>query len=236
MGKNQGALGFFGIFIAFSILISGAGGFVVALIAQKTIKRMSGASAEDVFEPFARHVSGRVEEPPPGWFGLKLKPPSVWFEHAGLPAVLRIEVEGAGKHQVAYTVLEFTLAEASPVDLRVYPQGLFQKLGKWLGMQDIEVGDAAFDEHFVVQASRESAAATFLSAGVRRALLGLSDWRRRAVTSVLGSTEYIELQLSGHSLKLRTIGFLNSAEQMIGFYELSGRVVDALFGPEKSQQ
>ena len=38
----------------------------------------------------------------------------------------------------------------------VYRRGFFSDLGKWLGMQDIEVGDPAFDDDFVVKGNDEA--------------------------------------------------------------------------------
>jgi hypothetical protein len=232
--KNPGALGFFGVFIVFSMLMMGGFAAVIALVIPTMARRMSGKHLGDVFEPFAQHVSGRVETPPPRFWGLHRLPPSVSFQHGGIPAVLRIEVVGSGKNRIVYTVLEFTLAESSPVDLRITPQGFFHSLGKWLGMQDIEVGDAAFDERFVVQTSRDSAAATFLNPAVRQALLEMSDWRRQTPTQLLGSTSHIDLALRGQSFKLRTLGFLNKAEFAIRFYEHAGRVLDSMFAPGAS--
>jgi hypothetical protein len=38
----------------------------------------------------------------------------------------------------------------------VYRKGIFSDLGKWMGMQDISVGDPAFDEAFIIKGNDEA--------------------------------------------------------------------------------
>jgi hypothetical protein len=37
----------------------------------------------------------------------------------------------------------------------VYREGVFSSLGKWLGMQDVEIGDPYFDRDFVIKGNSE---------------------------------------------------------------------------------
>ncbi len=45
----------------------------------------------------------------------------------------------------------------------IYRKGFFSDLGKLLGMHDIEVGDADFDEAFIIKGNNESRVVTFFS-------------------------------------------------------------------------
>ena len=36
------------------------------------------------------------------------------------------------------------------------PEGIFSDVGKWFGMQDLEIGDEAFDRDFILKSNQES--------------------------------------------------------------------------------
>ena len=38
----------------------------------------------------------------------------------------------------------------------VYRKGIFSDIGKWFGMQDIEIGDEDFDRDFILKSNQES--------------------------------------------------------------------------------
>jgi hypothetical protein len=60
------------------------------------------------------------------------------------------------------------------VRLELQPQGILKRLGKYLGMQDIEVGDCPFDAAFIIQGSNERGIREFLTADVRAAIMSLA--------------------------------------------------------------
>ncbi len=62
------------------------------------------------------------------------------------------------------------------VSLKVYRETLFSKLARAVGAQDVEIGDAAFDDTFMIKASDEVFARAWLNSTVRKRLLGASDW------------------------------------------------------------
>ena len=55
-----------------------------------------------------------------------------------------------------YTRMRAPFVNLDGFRFRIYRKGLFSGLGKWLGMQDIEVGDPSFDDAFVSQGNDES--------------------------------------------------------------------------------
>ncbi len=85
---------------------------------------------------------------------------------------LTLRVKGIGKRSLRTTlVLD---APGIPVDLRLRPELAGEGFDKVLGMTvDAEVGDAAFDARFVVEAAPLEAARQLLVAPVRRALLAI---------------------------------------------------------------
>ncbi len=91
-------------------------------------------------------------------------------DHNGVNLTLR--VEGVGKRAVRTTlVLD---APGIPVELKLRPELAGEGIDKVLGMTvDAEVGDAAFDARFVVEAAPHEAARQLLIAPVRAALLAM---------------------------------------------------------------
>lgn len=60
-----------------------------------------------------------------------------------------------GKSSVTYTRITAPFNNKTKLHFRIYRKGLFSDIGKFLGMQDIKIGDAAFDEAFIIQGNNE---------------------------------------------------------------------------------
>lgn len=79
--------------------------------------------------------------------------------------------------------------------LELQPQHFSQRIGKFLGMQDIEIGIPEFDAAFIIQGSNERAIRDFLSAPVRAAIM--------AIVACDAATQLdLHLQLGGGSLRI----------------------------------
>lgn len=79
---------------------------------------------------------------------------------------------GSGKNRRTYTRVETTIRPALCAGLQIYRETpIFSSLGKFLGGQDIQVGDKRFDDRFIIKASDERAALQLLSGDARERLL-----------------------------------------------------------------
>jgi hypothetical protein len=61
----------------------------------------------------------------------------------------------SGHNHVTYTRMRAPYVSGAGLRFTIYRKGVFSALGKMLGMQDIEVGDPAFDESFIIQGNDE---------------------------------------------------------------------------------
>jgi hypothetical protein len=77
--------------------------------------------------------------------------PSMQGTYRGADLSVRIVTSGTGKNKRVYTVVEVPLSGLVPVDLEVYREGFFQKVGKVIGGEDIQVGDADLDDTFIIK-------------------------------------------------------------------------------------
>lgn len=79
--------------------------------------------------------------------------------------------QSTGKSSVTYTRIRAPYVNPDKLQFRIYRSGFFSELGKWFGMQDIEVGDRRFDGAFVIQGNSEFAVAQLFANERIQALL-----------------------------------------------------------------
>ncbi len=58
-----------------------------------------------------------------------------------------------GKSSTTYTRMRMPFVNKGDLRLKIYNAGVFSNIGKFFGMQDIEIGDAAFDEKYIIKAN-----------------------------------------------------------------------------------
>lgn len=61
-----------------------------------------------------------------------------------------------GKSTITYTRMRAPYFNKDGFRFKVYRKGLFSGIGKFLGMQDIEIGHPQFDEDFILQGNDET--------------------------------------------------------------------------------
>jgi hypothetical protein len=61
-----------------------------------------------------------------------------------------------GKSSASYTRFRAPFVNRDGFRFTIYRRGLFSDLGKLLGMQDVEIGDEAFDQEFILQGTDEA--------------------------------------------------------------------------------
>ena len=112
--------------------------------------------------------------------GLRLTPSSgPWFARTdavvsgavdGVSVRVDVQVQAGAERSVAFT--RCVAVRAAPVagTVAVVPDTPLRSVGRWLGMQDVAVGDADFDAAWVVKADDPAVARALLDAPVRAAL------------------------------------------------------------------
>jgi hypothetical protein len=79
----------------------------------------------------------------------------VQASHGPWTVTLDTYTESQGQHSHTYTRLRAPFTNADGFRFTIYRQGIFSGIGKFLGMQDVEVGDPVFDRDFVIKGSDE---------------------------------------------------------------------------------
>ncbi|WP_254506760.1 RING finger protein [Anatilimnocola floriformis] len=94
--------------------------------------------------------------------------PQVTFQLGDTPTTLSYSNDGDD----VYTHLTMSLFDIR-LRMELRPQGIAQNIGKYFGMQDIEIGVPEFDAAFIIQGSNEREIREFLRQDVRYAIMAL---------------------------------------------------------------
>jgi len=105
---------------------------------------MAWRARREAWEQVTRDVNGELST--------RLGDPSITFRLGDHPAQLLIETFGANG-ALPYTAVRIQIAHQTGLRMKLVPEKLVQKLSKFLGARDIELGDARFDAAYLVRGS-----------------------------------------------------------------------------------
>jgi len=146
------------------------------------------AAEATAHEQGRENYSAKLEALPPFLRKLldKFAPWRISGEYGGVPVRIFPETRSTGKSSTTWLVVRALFRDTIPYKLRAGKESFFDKVGKTLfALQDVEVGDFAFDEAIRIKASDPVAATVLFSRPETRAtLLNLiSLWPGAVVTS-----------------------------------------------------
>jgi hypothetical protein len=114
------------------------------------LRNCFGPSKKEIWRQLSEQIGARYVE---GGF---LKGDKVEATHGEWIVTLDNYAVSTGKVTIVYTRMRAPYVNPDGFRFTIYRGGSFSELGKWFGMQDIEVGDEAFDREFVVKGNDES--------------------------------------------------------------------------------
>ena len=133
--------------------------------AMSVMRRMFGPSRKEMWTKLSEQVHGRyVAER----FG---KGDKVQVDHNDWTLTLDTYAVSTGKVTVIFTRMRAPFVNPTGFRFRVYRKSVFSGLGKFFGMQDVEIGDPPFDDGFIIQATDESRIRQLLASAKIRELI-----------------------------------------------------------------
>jgi hypothetical protein len=129
--------------------------------------------ANEVFSRLARKFRGRCTA------ARFFQRPEVRFAYKGHQVLVDVHSTG-GKHPTYYTQLHISWPDSS-LRVEVRPEGFFSQMGKFLGMEDIEIGSPEFDQQYIITGNDPDAIRQLLNSEVQactnqlRSFLGNDD-------------------------------------------------------------
>jgi hypothetical protein len=109
------------------------------------LREVFGPSRKEVWQQLSSEIGGSYFD---GGFW---KGDKVQAVHGQWVVTLDIYRVSTGKSTIAYTRMRAPYINPDRFRFIIYREGIFSAIGKWLGMQDIEVGFPEFDGQFVVK-------------------------------------------------------------------------------------
>ncbi len=109
----------------------------------------------------------------------------------------------------------------------VYRKGIFSDIGKWFGMQDIEIGDEAFDRDFILKSNQELKLQELLgSSGLR----DLIDRQPEIYFAVKDDEGYFGSSFPDgvDELYFQVVGVIKDVERLKLLYQLFAETLDQL--------
>jgi hypothetical protein len=109
----------------------------------------------------------------------------------------------------------------------VYRKGIFSDIGKWLGMQDIEMGDTKFDLDFILKSNQERKLRELLGSSRIRELISQQPDIYFSVKDDEGffSSKFPE---GVDELYFQVVGVIKDVERLKSLYDLFAETLDQL--------
>jgi hypothetical protein len=145
--------------------------------------------------------------------GLAYEPGSFWGKSPFISGVfhgrsLALDTfsTNTGKNRTTYTRLVVALENPAAISLSLSGEGLGSKMGKLVGMKEIQLGDAEFDSRFFVRGEPEMA--------VQR-LLANSSLRQKLLDA-----RSVNIEVHDRTIRYQKRGFESNPETLLSLFDL----------------
>ena len=129
------------------------------------LRQVFGPSREEIWSQLSREIGADYEEG--GFF----KNGKVVLSHRQWEITLDTHAVHTGKSTIVYTRMRAPYVNRDGFRFKIYRRNIFSGIGKLFGVQDVEVGDAFFDDEFIVQGEPEHLVRSLLTNGMIRQLI-----------------------------------------------------------------
>ncbi|WP_066716197.1 hypothetical protein [Clostridium sp. Marseille-P299] len=108
-----------------------------------------GPSQNEVWSQLSEEINGKFVK------GSFFKGSRVELSHHPWTIYLDTYSVSTGKTTVIYTRMRAPFILSDNLYFKVYKKGIFSEMGKFFGMQDIEIGIQDFDEDYIIKGNKE---------------------------------------------------------------------------------
>jgi len=185
------------------------------------MKQWFGPSRAEIWRQISEQVGGQYFES--GF----LKGDKVEAAHKNWVITLDSYVLVAGKTYIPCTRMRAAFVNPGGFRFTVYRKSIFSGVAKLFGMQDIEVGEDAFDRDFIVKSADESRVRMLLSNPHLRELIALQPEIHLAVKDDEGwfATRFPD---GVDELYFSATGIIKDLDRLKRLFDLFAEVLDAL--------
>lgn len=148
---------------------------------------------------------------PAGFLGLRL---CVTGDYRGHTLTLDTFTRSSGKNSTTYTRIVLSVNNTASLRLALYEENILSPLGKALGVQDIQVGDAELDRRFMIKGQPEDVIVSLLTFG------GLRDKLLQARS--------LNLKVEGQELHFEKRGVESDVDRLQFLFDLLSELAEAI--------
>ena len=185
------------------------------------VRRMFGPSQKEIWRQLSEDIHATYVD---GGFW---KGDKVQASHGQWTVTLDKYVVSTGKVTVVYTRMRAPYVNPDGFRFRVYRRGIFSNLGKFLGMQDVEIGHPEFDRDFIIKGSDEGKLRQlFANPKIRTLIEGQRDidFSVKDDEGWFGST----FPDGVDELAFLVVGIIKDVDRLKHLYELFAETLDEL--------
>ena len=129
------------------------------------LRQVFGPSKEEIWSQLSGEIGAEYQER--GFF----KEGKVVLSHRQWEITLDTYTVHTGKTTIIYTRMRAPYVNRDSFRFNIYRKNIFSGIGKMFGGQDIEVGDAFFDDQFIIKGEPEHLVRSLLTNGMIRHLI-----------------------------------------------------------------
>lgn len=111
-------------------------------------------------------------------------------EYRGMKVAIWEKMEGSGKNRTVVTRILIT-APGFDFDFKIGKEHFFTKIGKALGMKDIEFGDPEFDKKFLLKSDNEEKFRRLITPNIQHEIRNLGSDIRSSIRMQKGEFSYM---------------------------------------------
>jgi hypothetical protein len=185
------------------------------------LRQIFGPSKEEMWSQLSREIG--VEYQPGGFF----KEGKVVLTHREWQITLDTYTVSSGKSHVTYTRIRAPFVNPDGFRFNIYRKGIFSGIAKLLGTQDIEIGDAYFDDEFIIQSSAQDLVYRLLSSIEIRQLIQNQPDIHFEVKDDEGWFQK-KFPEGVDELYFQTTGVITDVERLKALFDLFAAVLDQL--------
>lgn len=185
------------------------------------MRRLFGPSRKEMWTKLSEEVHGKFVE------GSWAKGDKVQVEYNDWTLTLDTYAVSTGKVTVVFTRMRAPFVNPTEFRFLVYRKSVFSGLGKFFGMQDIEVNDPPFDDDFIVQGTDESRVRQLLASPKIRQLIAAQKDVNFGVKDDEGwfGTKFPD---GVDELHFAVAGIIKDVDRLKGLYDLFAETLDEL--------
>lgn len=192
------------------------------MVERKTVsalRNVFGPSRKEIWLQMSEEIGGRYEE---GGFW---KGDKVTATHGDWTITLDKYFCAASK--MTYTRLRASYVNPEAFRFTIYRRGLFSDIAKWLGMQDVEVGNGEFDWKFIIKGNDTPRLKALFGQRKIRELI-LKQPRIHLTVEKKKGRRRVDFAESFYELRFHAVGIIKDRERLKGLFELFAQVLDQL--------